>query len=395
MAVIRLDESEWHPKDCTGAIQNAIDRAAESRARLAIPFVGEPWRVGPLHLRTDSRLWLHPGVVLEARAKLFSDPRACLLSGENIFDVSIEGHGAALDGAGNMQRDDSEFRHCLSLRGCKGVVVAGLTTARSGGDGIYLSASRGGSSSNARKPCSDLHFSDCSSVSNYRQGLSVVSATDAKFDRCRFVGTRGTAPQAGICVEPASKHDSIYNIHFNHCESLGNDGSGLVVNLDRIVHDDRLVTIAATRSRFGSVRQSAVRAICSRDGEAVGRVLLEDCHVTDTQRNFGVDLRWPDVGGLRFELSNISWHDCQKILHAAIWKSSAGVGGNRSIGCIQISGGRIFGKTSTAPIRLEKDFSGVAQSPAASIINYGQPFKVPGLTDFPFLRIEERSLGTK
>ena len=138
-------------QDSTAALQAAIRSGAK---KLIVPNMGKPWTVGPLVLESNQEIVFEPGAVVMARAGAFLGTGDCLLSAGDKENITLTGPGASLV----MRKHDytsppyakGEWRHCLSLMGCRNVTVQGLRLASSGGDGIYLG--HGGS----RTDCQDI-----------------------------------------------------------------------------------------------------------------------------------------------------------------------------------------------------------------------------------------------
>jgi polygalacturonase len=99
----------------------------------------------------------------------------------------------------------AEWRMGISLRGCSDVTVEGLSIEKTGGDGVYIGATQ-------EQPfCRDVTIRDVECVDNHRQGISVISAENLLIENCLFAKTDGTAPQAGIDLEPNGPDERLVN----------------------------------------------------------------------------------------------------------------------------------------------------------------------------------------
>ena len=90
----RTASAEWwgfHPEDSTAAIQSAIDSGAP---RVVVPFVGRPWILRPINLRSNLELVFAPGVLLLAKAGEFREPGDSLFTANDRDNVTIAAHGA-------------------------------------------------------------------------------------------------------------------------------------------------------------------------------------------------------------------------------------------------------------------------------------------------------------
>lgn len=212
--------------DATEAVQSAINSKAK---RVVIPFVGAPWVLRPVTLRSDLELVFEPGVLVLAKPGEFRGGGDCLFRAVDATNLVVRGYGATL----RMRKDDyqqspyvrAEWRMGLSFTGCRDVRVEGLRIESSGGDGIYVGSSRD------HRWCENVEIRDCVCHDHHRQGLSVISAVNLKVERCVFSGTAGTPPEAGIDLEPDSADERLVNCVFRDCVVSDNRGNGVLVYL--------------------------------------------------------------------------------------------------------------------------------------------------------------------
>src|SRR6185295_7072825 len=110
-------------------------------------------------------------------------PEDAMLTADEKENITLTGPGASLV----MRRQDylkppykkAEWRHCLSLLGCRNVTVQGLRLASSGGDGIYI----------GRRTKSPIHgqnitIRDVTCEDHHRQAISVITAENLLVERC-------------------------------------------------------------------------------------------------------------------------------------------------------------------------------------------------------------------
>ena len=106
---------------------------------------------------------------------------------------------------------------------CKNITISGgdhgLSIVRSGGDGIIVTG------------CNNTHIQNVQALENNRQGLSIINAQDMVVEDSEFSRTNGTAPAAGIDVEPDYAEYSLVNITLRRLLLENNDGHGLQVAL--------------------------------------------------------------------------------------------------------------------------------------------------------------------
>ena len=209
------------PTDCTAALQAAIDTAGATMVRVPKLPGGQPWTVGNgagWPARNRSALMLgpasshrtilfEPGVVLMAKAGDFRT--GMFVEAVNATNLTLSGYGAAWqmhksDYADPSKYNHSEDRHALSLRGCEGFRILGLTLKSSGGDGIYMTGISNKGNDNVKGYCKDVLIQDVVCDDHYRQGMSVISVVKLRVKNSTFSNTNGTAPAAG------DKWSSIY-----------------------------------------------------------------------------------------------------------------------------------------------------------------------------------------
>lgn len=214
----------FNETDVTDAIQSALDSGA---AKVTIPYMGAPWIVRPLQLRSDQEVFLEPGVVILAKRGEFRGGGDSLMTAGGADNVVLRGHGATL----KMRKTDymkppydkAEWRMGLSLRGCRNVLVEGVRIESSGGDGIYVDGGSG------RRLCEDVTIRNVTCDDNHRQGMSVISVNGLLVELCTFSNTWGTAPAAGIDLEPDGNDQSLVNIVIRNCLMENNEGHEILV----------------------------------------------------------------------------------------------------------------------------------------------------------------------
>ncbi|MFO1022883.1 MAG: right-handed parallel beta-helix repeat-containing protein [Planctomycetales bacterium] len=200
------------PEDSTLAIQAAIDSKA---SKITVPFMGQPWIVRPITLRNNLELFFEPGVVIQAKKQAFQGGGDSLFRATDMSNVTLRGYGAALRMHKRIyQRPPykrAEWRMGLSLNGCTDVKVEGLRIESSGGDGIYIGTT------GKQEYCKDVVIRDVICIDNHRQGISVIGAENLTIENCLFANTWGTAPSAGIDLEPDSPKQRLVNIKIRNC----------------------------------------------------------------------------------------------------------------------------------------------------------------------------------
>lgn len=205
-------------------------------------------------------------LVADARMPVRSDFQCLLLSHCSRFlieNLTIDGNRAE-----RPAREASA--HVIELRSCQNFEFQNVHALNGVADCLYLAST----SSDAPHPSrhnSSARFVQCSFINGFRQGVSMIQGRDIQFHRCRFAGSRGTAPSAGVDLEsnlPDIDH-AIRNIAFTECVFENNDGYGLLVASAKTP-----LNISATKCLFRGNGQGGV-SFQGRGGELV------DCRFED------------------------------------------------------------------------------------------------------------------
>ncbi len=218
----------FNGEDVTDSLQAAINSGAK---RLVVPYTGQEWIVRPITLAGNQEIVFEPGVVIRAKKGEFKGGGDSLFTATGVKNLSLLGYGATF----KMNKPDyqskpykrAEWRMTLDLGACTNVTVAGLRMESSGGDGIYVGAKGG-----EHPYCENITIRDVVCMDHHRQGISVISAVNLLIENCVFSGTKGTAPQAGIDLEPNDAKERLSNCVIRRCQFDNNAGAGMDVYLN-------------------------------------------------------------------------------------------------------------------------------------------------------------------
>lgn len=259
----------FNAEDSTEAIQAALDSKAK---RVIVPSMGKPWIVRPLLLRGDQEVTFEKGVVVLAKKGAFLGRGDSLFTASDVENVVVRGFGAIF----RMRKTDymappyekAEWRMGLSLRGCKNVLVEGLRIESSGGDGIYIDGGGG------RRFSEDIIVRDVTCDDNHRQGMSVISAKNLLIENCVFSNTWGTAPGAGLDLEPDGDDQSLEEIFVSNCLFENNEGHEILVYPKNLREKAPKISIrfedCVARKTLTDERPSGVRQGIGRKDEGHG-----------------------------------------------------------------------------------------------------------------------------
>lgn len=204
--------------DDTVAIQSAIDQVSGSGGTVLVPngtyMINANRKQGAgLIISGALTLKLSSGATLKAIPNNVQDYAILQITGDNVNIVggTVEGERAQHTGTGG------EWGMGLNILGTKHLVVEGVTAKETWGDGFYVSNSS-----------SDVTFCNVVATHNRRQGLSIISVDGMVVKNSTFNDTDGTAPQAGIDIEPNSG-DTAKNIQITGSTANGNSGAGMMI----------------------------------------------------------------------------------------------------------------------------------------------------------------------
>jgi hypothetical protein len=251
----------FNREDSTEALQAAINSGAKT---LIVPFMGEPWIVRPLQLRSQQEIIMEPGVLILAKKGEFQGAGDSLFTAAGQSNLVIRGYGATL----RMHKRDyqnspytkAEWRMGIALRGCRHVLLEGLRVESTGGDGFYVDDGPSGASE-------DITLRNCTAYDNHRQGLSVVSVKDLLVENCLFANTWGTAPEAGIDLEPDTEKQRLVNCVIRNCTFENNNGNEILVYLKPLTTNSEPVSV---RFEHCLVRMTEARLKPPEPGPAAG-----------------------------------------------------------------------------------------------------------------------------
>ena len=200
--------------DDTAAIQAAVDQVAGSGGTVLVPdgtYLIDA--ITSVKIKSDITFRMSKGTILKAL------PNG--KDGYNIINVSDASNVNVIDGTLIGERDEhtastGEWGMGIILRGATNVVIEGVTAKNCWGDGFYIS----GVSKNVK-------FCSVIADNNRRQGMSIISVDGMVVKDSVFKNTSGTAPQAGIDLEP-NDGDTISNVQIVNSQFIGNKGTGIL-----------------------------------------------------------------------------------------------------------------------------------------------------------------------
>lgn len=201
-------------KDATDAIQALIDLNAKSGEVVNIPK-------GVYLIDAEKGLRLHNGTKLkmDPDAKLVALPEKnanySMIKIYGVHDVEIIG-GSVIGERNHHLGNGGEWGFGIDIKGSTAVHISNIAVSDCWGDGFYVGSKSSG-----------VTLDNVTSFNNRRQGLSITSGDGISITNSKFLSTSGTAPSAGIDLEP-NKGESVSNVTIQNCEIRDNAGYGVL-----------------------------------------------------------------------------------------------------------------------------------------------------------------------
>ena len=265
--------------DDTLALQRAVD-AVPDGGILDVPagsYLIDPVR--SVRLRSRMHLRLARGARLVAKPN--AAPRGYVLLVERASDVRISGGGIVGERHAHLGRT-GEWGHGIMVRGASRVSIANMRISDCWGDGISIGASKLGGG--RALPSSDITITGVTCTGNRRQGLTIGRSRRVRVRACEFSDTGGTAPQAGIDIEPDAG-DVARDVRIERCVVRGNRGPGIqvwkrtheVAIVDCTIEDNRNAGVLAVGTSGlevagNRIRGNGVAGVAVRSGSKGVRV---------------------------------------------------------------------------------------------------------------------------
>lgn len=255
LSVEQTDAQHNGITDDTAALQSALDTLTAQ-----IYFPSGVYAINALTgLRPHSNqtLLLHPGAVLQAIPNAADSYALILLNG--VSRVQILG-GIIQGERGQHRGSTGEWGMGINMTACTSIVVQDVTVQDCWGDGLYIAGAS-----------QDIHLERVISNHHRRQGMSIVQVDNFTARDCQFINTTGTAPQAGVDLEPNTNADLIRHVLFDHCRFLGNAAYGLVLNgAARTIEDVSVMHGRMSGNQWGIYADRGVNGLLLMGNDCTG-----------------------------------------------------------------------------------------------------------------------------
>jgi hypothetical protein len=205
----------------TAAFQAAINALPSSGGTITVPagnYMIDALK--SINMRSHTRIKMDPLAQLIAIPN--SSQRYYVIKAWRVNNVEITG-GAIVGDRAKHRGSTGEWGMGIDILASAKVFVHNLKVSRCWGDGLYIGAI--GSPGRAVSS-TDVTVAHVVSTENRRQGLSFGPVQRIYVENSIFSNTSGTAPQAGIDIEP-SIQGTARNIRIEASTMTGNAGNGL------------------------------------------------------------------------------------------------------------------------------------------------------------------------
>jgi Right handed beta helix region len=302
--------------DDTNVFQAALNYTAANGQTLEIPAGN--YNINPITFPANSNVFVDAGVTVTANSGYNTGQ---VMLGIHSSNVTITGADATLS-VFHMRKAEytsGESRHCLVIQNASNVTVSGISCNDSGGDGLYVRAS------------TNVTVQDSIFNNNRRQGSSVTGQVNhIYYYRDHFTNTNGTAPQAGIDIEPNAPSDFLLDVKIEDCYTDANAGDGIMVSTWLMDPTSKPIDVTVLRNhatgngRFGYSGQN------NDPSNAPGTILIQDSF-SDQSGSYGAAGYFYEGNGAALIFKNLTVTN-PHMAGPTVYGDNAAVGVARSSG---------------------------------------------------------------
>lgn len=159
--------------------------------------------------------------------------------GVTIRNLSIDGD------KDSFASSSSEWKHGISASNSNDVAIENVLITRCHGDGIYLGIGPN------KTECKNVSLYNSILTGNHRNNLTIAAVNTFRCVNTSFTAAKGTAPEAGIDIEPNFTDDVhvVRDMSFTSCTISENNGAGLGIVMWDAVNQGGATFTACTIKR--------------------------------------------------------------------------------------------------------------------------------------------------
>lgn len=198
-------------------IQKAVDYAAANKIRVVFIPDGnyEIEATNPRGIVLGDNIHLKLGDKAILKALPTKSTNYSILRVHNAENVTVSG-GKILGERNEHIGTTGEWGHGVVIRDAMNVELRDISINDCWGDGIYIAGTS-----------KDILVSNVICDNNRRQGMSVIAVNGLIVKGSTFKNTNGTAPMAGIDLEPNNPNELVTNVLIESCKFINNERKGL------------------------------------------------------------------------------------------------------------------------------------------------------------------------
>jgi hypothetical protein len=269
MATVYADSYGFNTTDSTKALQNAINDP--NADKIIVRNMGSPWLVSEsISVKSNKTIVFAPGVTVQNIPGTFNPgpftgegAGQSLFKALNVENVKFIGQGEGDNRATlKMNREEQDFNHLIDIKGVKNYKVSGLKLTGAGGDGIHIAGGSGKTPIEGVLPYSENGLiTNIVADGNRRQGVSIDSANGLTLRDSTLINTNGTAPAAGIDLEPSYSYQSLQNVKIQDIDIRDNNGSGIQMALGNLNEQSAPISVDIDRVNIDNSNRNGISVV--------------------------------------------------------------------------------------------------------------------------------------
>lgn len=222
--------------DDTAAIQKTVDYIAyRGGGTVYIPsgiYLIDPARA--IELIDNVILNLDDNAVLKAMATRQANYEIIRIRDANNVEVS----GGSIIGDRKIHTGTGgEWGHGISIIGSNNIKIRNVSISDCWGDGIYIG------STSQQNYCQKISIDKFHIDYCRRNGITIISGKNITIANGMISNTRGTNPQAGLCLEPNDTAEIMQNVVIKNLQTLNNGGYGILFGFGRYANSRNEISI--------------------------------------------------------------------------------------------------------------------------------------------------------